>query len=350
MRVSAMDLTVLENLVVVTVKTDDGLEGHGFAQKGRSVAQALADIVRPQVLGQDPFEYEKLWHKMLERDRFGGGLPFNAYGAVDVALWDIVGKAVGQPLYRLLGGCRDRVRAYYVTGMIAEPERQVEVALAARDAGFTAYKLHPKGGYDRDLASCKAVREALGADMLIMSDPVATYNHQEALRMGRELEKLDYHWFEEPLMDPDIEGYAELCRALDIPIAGTEWAHGGLWGLYTTPQYLVRKAVDIVRSDVSWKGGITGLLKTFRLCEAFGMNCEVHTAMMSLMDVANLHVICAKKNCQFFEYAGPFDGIGFGLKDAIRLDDDGNVHVPQGPGLGVELDWDILDDQTVCKL
>jgi L-alanine-DL-glutamate epimerase-like enolase superfamily enzyme len=350
MRVSAVELTVLETLVVVTIKTDDGLEGHGFAQKGRSVAQSLADIVRPQVLGRDPFEYEKLWHKMLDRDRWGGGLPFNAYGAVDVALWDIVGQAVGQPLYRLLGGYRDRVRAYYTTGGIAEPERQVEAALAAKEAGFTAYKLHPKGGYDRDLASCKAVRETFGERFCIMSDPVATYNHQEALRMGRELEKLDYHWFEEPLMDADIEGYAELCRSLDIPIAGTEWAHGGLWGLYSTPQYIVRKAVDIVRSDVSWKGGITGLLKTFHLCEAFGLNCEVHTAMMSLMDVANLHVICAKKNCEFFEYAGPFDGIGFGLTEPITLDADGYVHPPEKPGLGVELDWDVLDDHTVCKL
>jgi len=350
MRVSAVEFNVLEHLVVVTVQTDEGLEGHGFAQKGRSVAEVLAEVARPQVLGRDPFAYEQLWHAMLDRDRWGGGLPFNAYGAIDVALWDIVGQAAGQPLYKLLGGYRDGVRAYYTTGGIAEPERQVEVALAAKEAGFTGYKLHPKGGYDQDLASCKGVREALGEGFCIMSDPVAAYNHQEALRMGRELERLDYHWFEEPLMDPDIEGYAELCRSLDIPIAGTEWAHGGLWGVYSTPQYIVRKAVDIVRSDVSWKGGITGLLKTFHLCEAFGLQCEVHTSMMSLMDVANLHVICAKKNCEFFEYAGPFDGIGFGLKEAIVLDGDGCVHPPEKPGLGVELDWDVLDAQTVCKV
>ena len=287
---------------------------------------------------------------MLARDRWGGGLPFNAYGAVDVALWDIVGQASGQPLYKLLGGYRDSVRAYYTTGGIAEPDQQVEVALAAKRVGFTGYKLHPRGGYDRDLDSCKAVRKALGEGFTIMSDPVAAYNHQEAFRMGRELEKLNFHWYEEPLMDPDIEGYAELCRSLDIPIAGTEWAHGGLWGVYTTSQYIVRKAVDIVRSDVSWKGGITGLLKTFHLCEAFGLNCEVHTAMLSLMDVANLHVICAKKNCEFFEYAGPFEGIGFGLKQPISLDADGYVHPPEKPGLGVELDWDVLDNHTVSKL
>jgi len=351
MKVTALELTVLERLVVVTVKTDEGIEGHGFAQKGRSVAEAIAAIVRPQIVGEDPFCYERIWHKMLDRDRWGGGLPFNAYGAVDVALWDIVGQAVGKPLFQLLGGYRDRVKAYYTTGAIADPEKQVQRALAAKEGGFTAYKLHPKGGYDLDLASCKAVRQAVGDEMRIMSDPVATYNHQEALRMGRELEKLDYYWYEEPLMDPDIEGYVELARALDIPVVGTEWAHGGLWGLYTVPQYLVRKAVDIVRSDVSWKGGITGVLKTFHLCEAFCVNCEVHTAMMSLMDVANLHIICAKKNCEYFEYAGPIEeGIGFGLKEPIRLDAEGCVSPPTAPGLGVELDWDELDRHTVCKL
>jgi len=350
MRVTAMELAVLEHLVVVTIKTDEGLAGHGFAQKGRSVAEALAEVVRPQVLGEDPFAYERIWRKMLERDRWGGGLPFNAYGAVDVALWDIIGQAAGQPLYKLLGGCRQRVKAYYTTGGIADPEEQARMAIAAKEAGFTAYKLHPKGGYDLDLASCKAVRRALGDDMRIMSDPVAAYDHQEALRMGRELERLGYYWYEEPLMDPDIEGYAELCRALDIPVVGTEWAHGGLWGVYTVPQYLVRKAVDIVRSDVSWKGGITGLLKTFHLCEAFGVNCEVHTAMMSLMDVANLHVICAKGNCEYFEYAGPFEGIGFGLKTPLRIDTQGYIGPPEAPGLGVDLDWDVLDKLILCRL
>ena len=351
MRISALNLAVLPHLVVVTLRTDEGLEGHGFAQKGRSVAQAIAEVVRPQVVGESPFDYEKIWHKMLDADRWGGSLPFNAYGAVDVALWDLMGKAVGLPIYKLLGGYRDRVKAYNTTGPIAEPEVQAQAALAAKEAGFTAYKLHPKGGYDRDLAACRAVRETVGSQMRLMSDPVAAYNHQEALRMGRELEKLDYYWYEEPLMDPDIEGYVELTRQLEIPVVGVEWAHGGLWGLYATPQYLVRKAVDIVRSDVSWKGGITGLLKTFHLCEAFNVNCEVHTAMMSLMDVANLHVICSRKNCEYFEYAGPLQkGIGFGIKQPIRLDGEGYVHVPQGPGLGVNLNWDELDAHIVETL
>ena len=232
MRVTELELTVLEHLVVVNMKTDDGLEGNGFAQKGRSVAQAIAEVVRPQVIGEDPFDYEKIWHKMLDRDRWGGLLPFNAYGAVDVALWDIMGKAAGKPIHKLLGGYRDRVPAYYTTGAIVDPESHAKAAHDAKSAGFVGYKLHPKGGYARDLASCKAAREAVGDDFRLMSDPVAAYNHQEALRMGRELEKLDFHWFEEPLMDPDIEGYVELTRRLDIPVVGVEWAHGGLWGVY----------------------------------------------------------------------------------------------------------------------
>ena len=106
MRVTAIELKVLPHLVVVTVKTDAGIEGHGFAQKGMSVAQAIADTVRPQVVGEDPFDYERIWHKMLDADRWGGLTPLNAYGAVDVALWDAMGKAVGKPIYKLLGGCR----------------------------------------------------------------------------------------------------------------------------------------------------------------------------------------------------------------------------------------------------
>lgn len=348
MRVSEVTLAVLPSLVVVTVTTDEGLKGYGFAQKGRSVAEAIGEVVRPQVIGEDPFDYEKIWHKMLDRDRWGGLLPFNAYGAVDVALWDIMGKAVGKPIYKLLGGYRQRVPAYYTTGPIADPENHARAAAAAKAAGFIGYKLHPKGGYDRDLASCRAARKAVGNEMLLMSDPVAAYNHQQALRMGRELETLGFHWFEEPLMDPDIEGYAELTRALEIPVAGVEWAHGGLWGVYSVPQYLIRRAVDIVRSDVSWKGGITGLLKTFHLCEAFNVNCEVHTAMMSLMDMANLHVICSRKNCEFFEYAGSLtDGIGFGIKQPIRIDKDGYVSPPDAPGLGIEVDWDVIDAHII---
>jgi len=351
MCVTAVELKVLPHLVVVTVKTDVGIEGHGFAQKGLSVAQAIADTIRPQVIGEDPFDYEKIWHKMLDADRWGGLTPLNAYGAVDVALWDVMGKAVGKPIYKLLGGCRERVKAYNTTGGVDDVDRQVGFALAAKEAGFSGYKLHPKAGYDGDLAQCRAVREAVGADMVLMSDPVAAYNHQQALRMGRELEKLDYYWFEEPLMDPDIEGYAELTRRLEIPVVGTEWGQGGVWGVYTVPQYLVRGAVDIVRSDVSWKGGITGLLKTFHLCEAFGFNCEVHTAMMSLMDHANLHVICSRKNCEWFEYAGSLtEGIGFGVKQPIRLDADGCVAPTGAPGLGVELDWDQIDPQIVTEL
>ena len=122
-------------------------------------------------------------------------------------------------------------------------------------------------------------------------------------------------------------------------------------GRLSIPQYLVRKAVDIVRSDVSWKGGITGLIKTFHLCEAFNVNCEVHTAMMSLMDMANLHVICSRKNCEYFEYAGSLnDGIGFGIKQPIRIDAEGYVNLSDDPGLGVEVDWDRLEEHIVAEV
>lgn len=156
-----------------------------------------------------------------------------------------------------------------------------------RARGYRAYKIHPWGDPARDVEAYRALRSELGDDMVLMTDPVAGYTQQQALRIGRELEKLNYYWFEEPLSDYDIYGYQELCRVLEIPIAGVESTPGGLFG---TTQYLTQRAVDIVRSDVSWKGGVTGLMKTAALCEAFGVNCEVHTTTNALLDAANLHV------------------------------------------------------------
>ncbi len=216
-----------------------------------------------------------------------------------------------------------------------------------RDLGYRAYKIHPWGDPARDVEAYRALRSELGDEMVLMSDPVAGYTQQQALRIGRELERQNYYWFEEPLSDYDIYGYQELCRALEIPIAGVESTPGGL---FSTTQYLTQRAVDIVRSDVSWKGGVTGLMKTAALCEAFGVNCEVHTTTNALLDAANLHVSCAIRNCEYFEVLIPQEPFSFGVKNPIKIDAEGFVHVPEGPGLGAEIDFDVLDNNLICKV
>ncbi|MCS7033515.1 MAG: mandelate racemase, partial [Phycisphaerae bacterium] len=132
--------------------------------------------------------------------------------------------------------------------------------------------------------------------------------------------------------------------ALDIPIACTETTRGGPWGV---AQSIAFAAADIVRADVSWKPGVTGTLKIAHLAEAHGMQCEIHCTTMGFMDMANLHVSCAIRNCQFFELLVPEEPFRFPMKEPYPIDEHGIVHVPRKPGIGVELDWDAIDRTCV---
>jgi len=171
-----------------------------------------------------------------------------------------------------------------------------------------------------------ALRAAAGDHYVLMSDPVADYSLEEAIRVGRDLEKLNYHWFEEPFRDFELAKYAKLCAALDMPIAGTETTRGGPWGV---AQAIAFNAVDIVRADVSWKPGVTGALKIAHLAEAHGMRCEIHCTTMGFMDMANLHVSCAIRNCEYFELLVPEEPFRFPMKDKYPIDAKGIAHVPQ---------------------
>ena len=343
------------DLVIVRILTDEGVEGNCFAWGGNHREATASSSTRSssrrwsaRILTEDPHYIEKIWQKMRWRDRFGGHIPRYLYGPVDVALWDICAKAANLPLYRYLGAHDDRILAYASSGYFPTPEQYAEDVLKARVEGFTAYKLHPPSMVERgkaaakDVKACQMVREAAGPDMVLMSDPVAAYNLQQAIWVGRELEKLNYLWLEEPLWDQHIEAYVELARTLDIAICGTEWGGDGLSGFSATAEYFVRHAVDIVRSDISWNGGVTGLRKTAALAEAFGLQCEIHMTLYSMLDLANLHVACAIPNCQYLEVkaGGTYT---FGLTEPVRIDRQGYVHAPQRPGLGIEIDWAAID-------
>lgn len=338
------------DIVFIEIKTDEGLTGHAFAWGGRSgqaTAHLIGSIIRPLLIGQDPLDRELLWQQVRRMDRWWGFLPIYAHGPIDVALWDLGAKAAGLPLYRFLGAYRTKLPAYASSLILPSADAFVQQAKQYREQGYRAYKIHPWGDPARDVEAYRALRSELGDEMVLMSDPVAGYTQQQALKIGRELERLNYYWFEEPLSDYDLYGYQELCRALEIPIAGVESTPGGLFG---TTQYLAQRAVDIVRSDVSWKGGVTGLMKTAALCEAFGVNCEVHTTTNALLDLANLHVSCAIRNCEYFEVLIPQEPFAFGVKNPVKIDAEGYVHVPQGPGLGAEIEFDELENNVICRV
>lgn len=331
------------DVVVLRLATDTGLVGHATALAARSslVTQtSLHETVAPVVMGRSPVEREAIWQELWTIDRHLAFFPVYLPGPVDVALWDIAAQGAGLPLYQFIGAYRTSVPTYASSLFMPTADDYVEQMRAYQRRGFPAYKAHPPGPWRTDVEVHRALRDAAGDAYVLMSDPVAEYALEEAIRVGRDLERLGYHWFEEPFRDWELAKYAKLCAALDIPIAGTETTRGGPWGV---AQAIAVNAVDIVRADVSWKAGITGTLKIAHLAEAHGMRCEIHCTTMGLMDIANLHVSCAIKNCEYFELLVPEEAFRFPMKEMYPIDADGIAHVPRKPGVGVELDWDAID-------
>ena len=341
------------HFLIITLKTDAGVAGvsMGFAGMGAEMAGTIAaQSLKPFFLGKDPLAREKHWHDFRRYDRVWHLTPIYSYGPFDIALWDIAGKIAGLPLYQLLGHYREKAPTYVSSLFLDTPQDYAEQALEFKRRGFHGYKLHPPSDYQEALEAYRLCREAIGADptFKLMADPVTAHTYyEEALRMGRELEKLDYYWFEEPLYDVDFNGLRKLARDLDIPICGTEVLVGSH---YSTAECIASGVVDIVRSDVSWKGGVTAVMKTAHLAEAFGMRCEVHTAIYPALEIVNLHCCCAIANCEFFEALYPGSLMELGIKNPIEIDSDGYAHPPNGAGTGIEWDWDFIEDATVAVM
>lgn len=336
--------------LVITLRTDEGLQGHSFGFAGRGVEAAghvAAQSLRPFFLGKDPFARERHWQEFRTYDRWWHHVPIYSYGPFDICLWDIAGKAAGQPLYRLLGEFRRQVPVYASSFVLPAPEAYADQALRVKAQGWHAYKLHTPGPVEFDLEAYRLCREAVGPDFKLMADPVGAYSYDQALRVGRELEHLNYYWFEEPLFDTDYHGLRKLAAQLDLPVCGVEVLHGSN---YSAAECIATGVVDIVRSDVSWKGGVTAVMKTAHLAESFGVRCEVHTAIYHPLEIVNLHCCCAISNSEFFELLYPVEAMAIGMKQPIRIDEAGFAHPPDAPGIGVEFDWDFVEQCTIAVL
>ncbi|AZI56851.1 mandelate racemase [Nakamurella antarctica] len=333
------------DVVVVSIKTDEGITGVAFGSGGLDAtitARAFAQI-KPFFIGRNPMAREKNAQEFRSFDRRWNHSPIYAYGPFDVACWDIAGIRAGLPIHELIGTAADR-RAVYVSSMfLASPEEYAAQALEVKARGIRGYKVHPPAPAALDLEVYAAVRDAVGPDYPLMADPVATHSYEEALRVGRELESLGYLWFEEPFYDYDMASYIKLRQKLDIPIAGTETIAGGS---HLTAQFIASGAVDIVRTDASWRGGITGALKVARLSEAFGMTCELHTTIYHPLEFANLHTALSMSNTGWFELLYPLEDFTFGLAEPLDIRD-GYAYAPQAPGLGAVYDWDAIDNATI---
>ena len=335
-------------LGVVTVHTDEGVQGHAFLGSSRQGADAfvgpLMEFVKPILMGSNPLDIGAIWVKMWKTNR---SVSTYAIGAVDVALWDIAGQVAGLPIHRLLGTCRDSVPAYASSPWHSSPEEYAEEALHFRSLGWTAYKIHPHGVPSEDMEICRVVRDAVGDDMVLILDSTWSYGYEDALKVGRVAESLGYLWYEDPLAEEDICNYVKLKSKLDIPIISTEFAPGRFYGM---AQWILQGATDALRGDVAVTGGITPLIKVAHMAEGFRMKCELHHGGNSLNDVANLHVIMAIGNCDYYEVFPAHGANKYGLVKDVEVDGQGLIYAPEKPGLGYEIDWELVEREMVQEV
>jgi L-alanine-DL-glutamate epimerase-like enolase superfamily enzyme len=269
--------------------------------------------------------------------------------AIDNCLWDILGKAVGLPVYQILGAYRNRVLAYASSQHHSTLEEFVTEVQQCKAQGFKAYKIHPPWlpdnavDYRLDMEVAKAVRKHAGEDFPLLFDRVGGYTRDEAIKVGRLLDQLNYVSYEDPIPTSDIDGLAQLAQALDLPITIGEF----IFSPYDYAEYIRRGACDVVRFIVDNIGGITGGMKVARLAECFGMECQPHNWGTALDHAVHFHCELAMPNNIWFEMTQP-QGITDRpyFKDQIRIDKDGYVPAPTKPGLGYEIDRNVLDNLT----
>jgi len=351
---------------VLKIITDDGLEGYYFGGGSHGDEEGLQahyrDIilnrVRPLLVGQDPLDREKFWKWFWVMN-----LPEHVIGVTDMALWDLAGRQVGLPVHKLLGGAREKVKAYASTyPNMGPPENYAAHALACKKQGYTAYKIHPyyfwnpvtqqavpgrPSHIEWDIKVCNVVREAVGDDMVLMYDPWGTYHTvEEAITVGRELERLNFYWYEHPMPEYRVESYVRLARELSIPILSPEIAEGNV---FTRADWIKRGASDMSRMDVN-RGGITAARKTAIVCEAYGVKCEIH-----MSGWGNLQLLgsVSEDTCEYYEKGLLAPGVDYDVTPPYlrhapdTMDSDGYVTIPTGPGLGYDIVWEYIEEHRI---
>lgn len=328
--------------VLVKITTDQGITGWGecHAPSAPRVHQTvIRDLLAPILLGQDARNVEPLWEKMYSSERLRGystGSYTESIAGVDLALWDILGKYAGLPVYRLLGGkFRDGIPTY--TGIVgASVEALKENALRAVEQGFPAVKMGlSKGPGTADVERVAAVAEALGGKAQLLVDSLGAYKLHEAVRVGRALDKLgNIGWWEDPLMPEDLTGYPKLAEALDTPVCTGE----EISNRFQFRDLFASKSADIINPDVCRAGGITECRRIAAMADTHGVLWSPHVSTgTALYFAASLQLAVSTPNCVIMEGGTLLDGpLGNVLLQEPLAYRPGLALVPERPGLGVE--------------
>jgi len=351
-----------QDALLVLVHTDAGLIGIGEADTSPQVGRAVLEApvsgdkcqgLAAQLVGEDPFDRERLWQKCFYRSyKYGRmGAALNVLSGLDMALWDLAGKATGLPLYQLLGGAvRKEVPAY---ASVLFPEDPVDLgdvrhkAQRAVDQGFTGIKYGWGGfGYEphRDYALVEAARDILGPDMALMIDVGMRWDAQTAIERIHRLRPLGPYWYEEPCYADEYETYAAIAEACPwARVVGGEQEYNR-WGFRRLLEW---GQVRGIQPDLARNGGITETKKIAALAAERGVPVYLHGWSTNVLLAANLHFIAATPNCQWLEYNVGDSPLRWELTQEKLPVQNGTARVPEGPGLGITLDWQAVEKYRV---
>ncbi|AEG14196.1 Galactonate dehydratase [Desulfofundulus kuznetsovii DSM 6115] len=345
---------------LVKVYTDEGITGVGecMVRLAPVATKKIVEYVKPILIGADPFDIELIWDKlygaMMNRGHYKG-FYIEAISGIDVALWDIMGKALNMPVYKLFGGHTNKKMWSYASSLRF---RDMETILADAqrfiDMGFNAMKIkigQDPRNYKKDIEVVREVRRAVGDKITLMVDANCAYDVKTAIQVGRALEELDIFWFEEPISPDNIEGYEQICKALDMRIALGE----ADFTRFGYRQFFTRQAIDIIQPNVCRTGGFTECRKIAALSSTFHIPYAPHTGSSSAVCMAaTLHLAAALPNFLIYEYMQ--SDWNKDQKNPLRWDlvqlpiksfEDGYIEIDDKPGLGIEINEDVVKRYAV---
>lgn len=340
-----------QDTVLIKIETDEGITGWGECDSSPYVVKTIVDCppshvvcrgLKDILMGQDPFDVEKIWNDMYQGSYYYGrrSVGIHAMSGIDIALWDIMGKAAGRPVHKLLGGrINSRLRAYASMLMPDTEEEVVQKAKEYMAKGFTAIKFGWGAlgeSREKDIRLVKAAREAMGEEADLMLDIGYLWkNSKYAEMMCKELEPFHPYWIEEPIISDDVQGFSRLTPKTTLRIASGE----ELTGLYEFRELIEKGGVDIVQPDMSRCGGITIAKKIADMALLNGIELCPHAFKSGILMAASIQLLAAYKGTPLLEYCSQETVLSKGLlKNHFALQMDGTVEVPDTPGLGIEVD------------
>jgi D-galactarolactone cycloisomerase len=329
---------------LVQVETDEGVSGIGSCSgNGELIEVIVGRVLKPLLVGMDPIQIDEIWDKAYVRGghkEFGTrGVGVVALSGIDVALWDILGKVRGVPLYQLLGGkCRDKVPVYATALYPEEPSKVAKRARRFADQGFHGVKIKVGFDLDQDIRIVRAVRQELGKDFIVMTDANQGYRVDVALKASDAFADCGAYWLEEPLFVEDIEGHATLREKGRTPIAVGENLHMS----YAFENFIARCAVDFLQPDVARAGGITEIRKITSLAAKHNVPVSFHTWGDAVALAASVHLSAALKDCIVMELDYTYNPLREELLREPFKVENGYLIPPEKPGLGIELNQEAL--------